>query len=167
MVLTPDNQPYDLDLISEDNDIDVQFCYFDMGLGKDADYYFKDLVFFETFTAPPIELRIGKHLIRLPKHWSILLGEQEQGALEFVPLEDFRDLEYKAFIMNPLSSFMPKYHMVEINMIYTSEVRWYAPKLERKQMLIVPLSLDYGSDCAIFADDINGLGDEFPTHLFM
>ena len=75
----------------------------------------------------------------MPIDWQILIGEEDVGDLEMLPLTSINDRGFKAFEFNPLSSFSPTYHDIELVDVY-QDVSWYAPKLKNGQMLGVPIS---------------------------
>lgn len=91
----------------------------------------------------------------MPVDWQLLIGESDLGDLEVVPLTSINDRGFSAFCFNPISSFRPEFHGVEIVDIY-QDVKWYFPKLKTGQMLAVPL--DSGAEkplCAYFVKDIS------------
>jgi len=90
----------------------------------------------------------------MPVDWQLLIGEQEFGDLEVIPLTSINDRGFSAFTFNPLNSFKPEFHPVEIVDIY-QDVRWYFPKLKPGQMLAVPLNNGPSPLCAYFVKDIS------------
>jgi hypothetical protein len=74
--------------------------------------------------------------------------------LEVLPLTSINDRGFKVFEFNPLSSFRPSFHSVEIIDVY-NEVAWYAPKLKNGQMLCVPINDDPNPLCVYFVKDIS------------
>jgi len=152
-ILTTENTTYDMSQIPEEID-DIRFCVFDNSDVKDPDYYFVPLIFLESFNSPALVLKIGNYTIKMPVDWQLLIGEQDFGDLEVVPLTSINDRGFNVFCFNPISSFKPEFHPVEIIDIY-QDVKWYFPKLKPGQLLAIPLSEDPGSLCAYFIKDIN------------
>jgi hypothetical protein len=131
------NSAYDMNEIPEEVD-DLRFCILDNSDPKNPDYFFIPLIFLESFNSPALVLKIGKWTIKMPVDWQILIGESDLGDLEVVPLTSINDRGFSAFCFNPLASFRPEFHSIEIVDIY-QDVKWYFPKLKSGQMLAVPL----------------------------
>jgi len=152
-LLTLDNQPYELNEIPEVVD-DVRFCVFDNSDPKDPDYFFIPLIFLESFNSPAMVLNIAGHEIKMPIDWQILIGEPDLGDLEVVPLTSINDRGFSAFAFNPLTSFRPEFHPVDVIDFY-QDVRWFFPKLKPGQMLAVPIANGDQPLCAYFVKDTN------------
>jgi hypothetical protein len=90
----------------------------------------------------------------MPVDWQILIGEPDQGDLEVVPLTTVNDRGFNAFVFNPLSSFRPEFHKIEVVDIY-QDMKWYAPKLKPSQLLSVPLYTGDRPECVYFVRDIS------------
>ena len=90
----------------------------------------------------------------MPLDWQMLIGEPDHGDLEVVPLTSINDRDFKAFSLNPLSSFKPDFMPVEILDVYTDS-RWYFPKLKNGQLLCVPLARGPRPPCVYFVKDIS------------
>lgn len=152
-ILTLDNQHYNLDHLPEEVD-DLRFAIFDNSDPANPDYHFIPLIFLESFNAPALVLRIGEHTVKMPVDWQILIGEEDLGDLEMLPLTSINDRGFSVFQFNPLTSFRPSFPDIEIVDIY-HEVNWYAPKLKNGQMLCVPVSDDLNPECVYFVKDIS------------
>jgi hypothetical protein len=152
-ILTLDNTSYGLDQIPEEID-EVRFCVLDNSDPKEPDYFYIPLIFLESFNSPALVLRIGENTIRMPVDWQILIGEPDFGDLEVVPLTSINDRGFNVFCFNPLTSFKPEFHPVEIVDIY-QDVKWYFPKLKPGQMLAIPLTEGEKPMCAYFIKDIS------------
>jgi hypothetical protein len=135
---TLDDTAYELNDLPDIID-DIRFAIFDNSNPKDADYFFTPLIFLESFTSPAIVLRIGEHVIKMPMDWHLLIGEEDTGDLEAIPLTSINDRDFKAFSFNSLSSFTVNFLPVEVIDVY-NEVQWYNPKLKNGQYLAVPLN---------------------------
>lgn len=154
MILSLENNtPFDLNEIPDQVD-DLRFCILDNSNHKDPDYFFIPLIFLESFNSPALVLEIGQQRITMPVDWQILIGEADQGDLEVVPLTAINDRGFNAFVFNPLSSFRPEFHKIEVVDIY-QDVRWYMPKLKPGQLLAVPLNNKPQPDCVYFVRDIS------------
>ena len=152
-ILTLETTVFELDQLPEEID-DMNFGIFDNSDPGDPDYHFIPLVFLESFNSPALVLRIGEHRIKMPIDWQILIGEPDVGDLEMLPLTSINDRGFKAFEYNPLTSFSPTYHDIEIVDVY-QDVSWYAPKLKNGQMLCVPLNDSDKPLCVYFVKDIS------------
>jgi len=152
-ILTLDNRAFDLDHLPEEVD-DMRFAILDNSNPTDPDYHFIPLIFLESFNAPALVLRIGKHTLRMPMDWQILIGEPDIGDLEVLPLTSINDRGFNVFKFNPLTSFNPSFADIEILDVY-HEVTWYSPKLKNGQMLAVPLNDDPEPECVYFVKDIS------------
>lgn len=153
MILSLENTPFDLNEIPDQVD-DLRFCILDNSNHKDPDYFFIPLIFLESFNSPALVLQIGQQRITMPVDWQILIGEPDQGDLEVVPLTAVNDRGFNAFVFNPLSSFRPEFHKIEVVDIY-QDMRWYMPKLKPGQLLAVPLSDESEPECVYFVRDIS------------
>jgi hypothetical protein len=133
---------------------EIRFCVLDNSDPKNPDYFYIPLIFLESFNSPALVLQIGPHSVRMPVDWQLLIGESDFGDLEVVPLTSINDRGFNVFCFNPLSSFKPEFHPVEITDIY-QDVRWYFPKLKPGQMLAVPLEEKEKPLCAFFIKDVS------------
>ena len=152
-ILTLDNTAYLMDRIPDEID-EVRFCVLDNSDPKEPDYFYIPLIFLESFNSPALVLKIGENTIRMPVDWQILIGEPDFGDLEVVPLTSINDRGFSVFTFNPLSSFRPEFHPVEIVDIY-QDVKWYFPKLKTGQLLAIPLTEGDNPMCAYFIKDIS------------
>ena len=152
-ILTLDNNSFEMDEIPDEVE-DLRFCVFDNSDPKDPDYYFIPLIFLESFNSPALVLRIGNSTIKMPVDWQVLIGEHDLGDLEIVPLTSINDRGFSVFSFNPLSSFKPEFHSIEIVDIY-QDVKWYFPKLKPGQMLAVPLTTGDKPLCAYFIKEVS------------
>ncbi|NBU99751.1 MAG: hypothetical protein EBS19_16335, partial [Spirochaetia bacterium] len=107
------NKSYDLNEIPDEVE-DLRFCVLDNSDPKVPDYFFIPLIFLESFNSPALVLRIGDNTVKMPVDWQLLIGESEMGDLEVVPLTSINDRGFSAFCFNPISSFKPEFHPVEI-----------------------------------------------------
>jgi len=152
-ILTLDNEYYNLETLPEEID-DLRFAILDNSNPTNVDYHYIPLIFLESFNAPALVLRIGKHMIKMPVDWQILIGEKEHGDLETLPLTSINDRGFNAFEFNPLTSFSPTFLPIEILDIY-HDVTWYAPRLKNGQFLCVPIEDGPKPACIYFVKEIS------------
>jgi hypothetical protein len=108
----------------------------------------------ESFTSPALVLRIGDKQIKMPLDWQVLIGEDDLGDLESLPLTSLNDRDFKVYQYNSLKSYAPTFLPIEIVDVY-NEVSWYAPKLKNGQYLAVPLSDGENPECVYFIKDVS------------
>ena len=90
----------------------------------------------------------------MPLDWNIVIGEEEVGDLEALPLTSLNARDFNAFQFNSLSSYMPSFETIEILDVY-SQVNWYAPKLRNGQFLAVPLDDGPKPRCVYFSEEVS------------
>lgn len=154
LILTNENETYNTDLAAVDVN-NTRYCALDMSVPKNADFYFYPLVFLESFNSPAIVLNIGPYTITLPYDWYFLAGDPTVGDYELVSFKDWNDRDFTVPVMNPLSSFIPKHYPISIADSY-NEVRWYFPKLNMYNILVVPLEVGKNPQCCFFVNDAGG-----------
>lgn len=152
-ILTADNTAYEMNDLPEYIE-DLRFCVLDNSDPRDPDYFFIPLIFLETFNDPALVLRIGKHTVKMPYNWQIIIGEPDFGDLEVLPLTRLNDRSFNAFITNPLSNMKPNFGEIEILDVY-QDVKWYFPKLKPGHILAIPLEDGPKPQCAFFVKDIS------------
>jgi len=152
------NRSYDLNEIPDEVE-DLRFCVLDNSDPKNPDYFFIPLIFLESFNSPALVLRVGEHTVKMPVDWQLLIGETDLGDLEVVPLTSINDRGFSAFCFNPIGSYRPEFHTVEIIDIY-QDVKWYFPKLKPGQILAVPIETETDNPlCAYFVKDISRVSE--------
>ena len=156
-ILTSDNTTYDLDFVPEEID-DIRYCILDYSDKNNPDYFFVPLVFLEIFNAPAAVLKIGNSTFKVPIDWSIVICDSEVGEPEVIPITALNDRGFSAFTLNPISSYMPSYHQIEIVNIF-QEVKWHFPKLKQGHLLAVPLEDTPKSVCAFFVKETSKIPD--------
>jgi hypothetical protein len=152
-ILTLENNPYNLETLPDEID-DLRFAILDNSVPANVDYHFIPLIFLESFNSPALVLKIADKVIKMPMDWQILIGEQEHGDLESLPLSSLNDRGFNAFQFNPLTSFTPTFLPIEILDIYP-EVTWYAPRLKNGQFLSVPLDEGEKPRCVYFIKEVS------------
>lgn len=161
LVLTPENVPFDMATITEYAP-DEMYGSLNLSDLSDTDYFFHHILNTVTFTAMTAELQIGDMVTQVPINWQILLGDEETGMMEMSSVEDLLSLtEPHAFVYNPITSLYPRFLPVKIRAIYTINVKWQIPMLNKSHLLTVPLERKEKPLCAFFADE----NDKFPDFL--
>jgi hypothetical protein len=152
-ILTLDDIYYNLETLPEEID-DLRFAILDNSTPSNVDYHYIPLIFLESFNSPALVLRIAEKTIKMPVDWQVLIGEQEHGDLETLPLSSLNDRGFNAFQFNPLSSFSPSFLPIEIIDIYP-DVTWYAPRLRNGQFLAVPIDDGPKPRCVYFVKEVS------------
>jgi len=150
---TLENTAYNLDTLPEETD-DMRFAILDNSDPNNPDYFYIPLIFLESFTSPALVLKIGNKQIKMPLDWQVLIGEEDLGDLESLPLTSLNDRDFKVYQYNSLKSYAPTFLPIEIVDVY-NEVSWYAPKLKNGQFLAVPLSDGENPECVYFIKDVS------------
>ena len=110
-------------------------------------------------------MKIGNYTISLPYDWHIMIGDKECGDLEILPIEDVNNRDFTTPVLNPLTGFIPDYFKIEILTTY-NEVRWFFPKLNMHNILVVPLRTGKNPPCAFFVSELSGKKlDQIPASL--
>lgn len=158
LVLTPENVPFDMASISEYAP-DEMYCTLDLSDLEDTDYFFHYILNMVDFTAMSAELQIGDMVTTVPINWQVLLGDEETGMMEMSTVEDLFSLKHPhAFVYNPVNSLYPRFLPIKVRAIYTINVKWQVPMLNKSNLLAVPLERKEKPLCAFFADE----NDKFP-----
>ena len=92
----------------------MRFAILDNSDPKNPDYFFIPLIFLESFNSPALVLRIGDHVVKMPADWQILIGEEDVGDLEVLPLTSINDRGFSTYTFNPLTSYRPEFMPIEI-----------------------------------------------------
>jgi hypothetical protein len=152
-ILLLDNIKYNLENLPDEVD-DFRFAILDNSNPSNVDYHYIPLIFLESFSAPALVLQIGDCTIKMPVDWQILIGENDHGDLETLPLTSVNDRGFSAFEFNPLSSFRPSFQPIEIIDVY-HDVTWYAPRLKNGQFLCVPIEDGNKPRCVFFVKEVS------------
>jgi len=150
---TLNDTSFELNTLPDEID-DMRFAVLDNSNPTEPDFFYIPLIFLESFTSPALVLKIGDYKIKMPVDWEIIIGEDEVGDLETLPLTSINDRDFKAFQFNSLSAYSPTFELIEILDVY-SEVNWYAPKLKNGQFLCVPLEDGPKPKCVYFIKEIS------------
>lgn len=153
-ILTLENQAFYLNDLPEDIEDDLRFAVLDNSDNTNPDYFFPPLIFLESFTGPAALLQIGPYQITMPLDWCAIVGDPESSNLEVLPLTSLNDRGFKTFCFNPLSSFRPEFHEIDIIDIY-QDIKWYFPKMKSGQLLCTPLRSGYKPICSYFVKEVN------------
>ena len=153
-ILTLENKPYDLNNLPKEINEDIRYSVLDNSDPKEPDYFFMPLIYLESFSAPAVVLQVGKHQVQMPLEWSMLIGSNEGGDLEVLPLTSLNDRGFEAFQFNPLTSFRPDFVNVDVVNVY-QDVKWYFPKLKAGQLLTTPLGDADNPQCVFFVKEVS------------
>lgn len=154
IILTLDNKPLLLNDLPDQITDDMRFSVFDNSDPADPDYFFPPLIFLESFSGPAAVLKIGPHEITMPLDWCTVVGDPESSDMEVLPITSLNDRGFKTFCFNPLGSFRPEFHTIDIINIY-QDVKWYFPKMRPGQLLTTPLQLTDNPVCAFFVKEVS------------
>lgn len=162
LILTSENHVFDMNRIplptanaSIVEEIeDLRYCVLDYSDQDDVDFYFIPLIFLDAFSRPSADLQIGKYRVQLPLDWSIVIADKDFGHIEIIELKDLRDRPFEAFILNPITSYMPDFgEIVHVNNF--PDVTWTMPKLKYGHILVVPLENRPNAPCILVVKDIH------------
>ena len=152
-ILTLDDQTFYLNELPDEIDEDLRFNVLDNSDPQNPDYFFIPLIFLESFTAPAAVLKIGPYTVNMPLDWCTIVGDPTGPDMEVLPLTSLNDRGFKTFTFNPLSSFRPEFHDIDIIDVY-QDVKWYFPKMKPGQLLTTPLTGGHKPPCAFFVKDV-------------
>ena len=128
-ILKLEDTAYEMNEIPDEVD-DLLFGILDNSDPQNPDYFFRPLIFLESFNAPALVLDIAGHRIKMPVDWKILIGEPDYGDLEMANLSSLNDRGFKAFSFNPISGFAADYLPIDIVDLYT-DVNGFFQNLNR------------------------------------
>ena len=134
-IVNEDNRVVDLNLIGDS--VDMYFWVYDNSVsGKD--FFCQPLIMLESFYAPAVKLKLTEntgrkevltYTLNVPADYQILIGEPAHGDLEINPVTSLSGRRFKAFSINPISSFRPAYLDIEIADVLPS-IKWFMPKMK-------------------------------------
>ena len=153
-ILTLENEYFDLQTLPKEITTDLRYSVLDNSDPKDPDYFFVPLIYLESFSSPAVVLQIGNKQIQMPLEWSMVIGSDDAGDLEVLPLTSLNDRGFDAFTFNPLTSSRPEFLPVDVINVY-QDVKFYFPKLKNGQLLTVPITNGSKPQCAFFVKDIS------------
>ncbi len=155
MILTLDNQPFDLNNLPDEVDDNMRFAVLDNSNPQEPDFFFQPLIFLESFNSPAMVLKIGDDEVTMPIDWSIAVGDSQSSCdIEILPLTSLNDRGFEALCFNPISSFRVEFKPIEIVNFY-NDVKWYFPKMKNGQLLAVPLNNQPKTLCTYFVKEIS------------
>lgn len=156
-ILLPENKTFDMVDLPDQVD-DLRYCVLDYSNQQDVDFYFIPLIFLDAFPRPAADLQIGPYRIQMPLDWSVVIADKDFGHMEIIELKDLRDRPFEAFILNPITGYMPRFgEITHLNNF--PDVMWHAPKLKYGHLLVVPLEQGENPPCALFVRDVHRLPD--------
>jgi hypothetical protein len=154
-ILTLQNTAFSLNNLPDEVDENMQFSVLDNSNPQDPDFFFMPLIYLESFNAPAIVLKIGKHEISMPIDWCIAVGDGSSATnIEIIPLTSLNDRGFDALIFNPVSDFRIEFNKIEIVNFY-NDVKWYFPKMKVGHLLTAPLHNGSHPTCAYFVKEVS------------
>ena len=153
-ILTLDNTTFYLNDLPNEIDEDFRYSVLDNSDNQNPDHFFLPLIFLESFTGPAAVLKIGPYELTMPLDWCTIVGDPTGPEMEVLPLTSLNDRGFRTFCFNPLSSFRPEFHDIDIINVYP-EVKWYFPKMKPGQLLTTPLASGTAPMCAYFVKEVS------------
>jgi hypothetical protein len=159
LILNESNQAVDLNLIPDV--VDMHFWVFD-NTTHTKDFICQPLLMIESFYSSTIKLRLtvdsGRkpyttYFINVPSDYQLLIGEPTHGDLEINPITSLSGRNFRAFSLNPLSSFRPEFLHVETEDVLPI-IKWFMPKMKTGAILCVPLSSEPKPPCIYLVRDM-------------
>lgn len=158
-VLTPENNAFDIDLVTE-HIPDEMFCVLDLSEHGESDFYFKHILHTVSFNSISADLQIGDKVIQVPLGWQLLLGDEDTGMVEMCTIENLLNMkDPRAYVYNPIRSMYPRFEKVKVLRVFTLTTKWQIPYLQKKNLLCVPLSTGVNPQCVYFADENEKIPD--------
>lgn len=159
LILDENNNTVDLNLIPEE--VDLWYWTLDNSTPSNPDYRVNNLIMLESFYAPVIKLKLTygyakntkSYFLNVPADHQILIGEPSHGDLEVNPISSLSGRGFKAFSLNPLSSYMAEYPEVEVEDALPN-IKWFLPKLSIGHLLCLPLYVGFKPPCIYMVRDI-------------
>jgi len=157
LILTNENKAFDVDHIPDQED-NLRYCVLDCADPHNIDFYWKPLVFLQSFNAPAAVLEIGPYKVQMPLDWSVLVCDSAYSDMEVMPLTSLNDRGFYTITFNPLRHMVPVPHEVSIANIY-ADVKFYVPQLKNGSILVVPMELKNEPVCALFVKEGSKIPD--------
>ena len=155
MILTLDNEAFDLNNLPEEVDENMRFSVLDNSDYHNPDFFFMPLIFLESFNSPAMVLRIGDDEVTMPIDWSIAVGDSSSSCdIEILPLTSLNDRGFEALCFNPINGFRIEFKSIEIVNFY-NDVKWYFPKVKNNQLITTPLTDTHKPKCVFFIKDVS------------
>ncbi len=135
-------------------DFDLRYCVLDYSNQNDIDFFFPQILFLDRYNSPVCDLQIGPYRVQMPMDWSIVIADKDFGYMEILELKDLRERPFEAFILNPITGYMPDFGEIMHLNIFPNVV-WSIPKLKYGHILAVPLERKFNPPCAWFVREIH------------
>ena len=158
LILTNENKSYNLDRVPNEVE-DIRYCVLDLSDPDYIDYYFRPLIFLESFFSPAVVLEIGPYTTQVPLDWSILVCDSDYSDIELMPLTSLNDRGFCSIVYNPLKHMVPVPYEVNIVNVY-ADVKWYLPKLKTGTVLVTPLENNTEPMCSLFVREKTKIPDQ-------
>ena len=161
-ILLSGNESRNLDVVPDEVD-DMNFCVLDFSAAQtnpdDVDFYFRPLRVVEEFSATAAVIRIGRHRMKAPLNWHILIACPDTFEIQLMELTELHAFSFSndenfhmnAFVINPLSGQHPDNNAkIIIEEVY-KDVRWRTPAMDPKCAMAVPLKDGKSPPCAFLS----------------
>lgn len=164
LILQETNEPYNMNEIPNELDFDLRYCILDYSNPNDSplyppvDFYFPQVVGLDQFAIQSYDLQIGPYRLQLPANWSIVIIDKDFGYMEIIEIKDLRDRPFTAFIMNPITGFMPDFGEI-IHMNELPVISWHMPMLKNGHILAVPLENKKNPACIFCLHDTHRISE--------
>ena len=143
------------DILTED----VRYCVLDYSAPKeDVDFFFCPLIYLDIFPRPAAVLKVGKYSVKVPLDWSIIIADKNLGMIEILDLKHINDRDFTAFVMNPITSFIPEFMEISIDNIF-NDITWTMPRLKFGHILAIPLTKEPNAPCIFCVKETNKIPD--------
>jgi len=108
----------------------------------EEDFMFTNIGFLEEHNERGIGLSFGGQYVALPNSWFVLIGEEEDGGLDLIKVEDIRGRDFSAFVFDFDRSLAKTVLMETINpRIYE---KFCYPIMPKNLMLVHPIEKHTG-----------------------
>lgn len=133
LILDENNKMVDIDQVSKNRE--VYYAVLDFSKPRSPDYFFKPIIFIDTYTSPAAMLQVGPYTTLVPFRWSVVVTYAD--IAELVAVEDIVSKDHDAFCVNPITSYMPD--RLPIRYKGSLDVSWSYPTLGKSDMLVLPV----------------------------
>lgn len=109
---------------------------------EQEDFMFTNIGFLEEHNERGIGLSFGGQYVPLPNSWFVLIGEEEDGSLDLIKVEDIRGRDFAAFVFD-FTKTLPKTVSMETTNPRVYEKFCY-PIMPKHLMLVHPIDKECG-----------------------
>lgn len=157
-ILTTENLTFELDSLTEKDDRLIHYMILDFTDPKNIDFYSNELIHMQSYNENVVDISIGKYNLNLPLDWAIMIADYGSDNLEAIEISKINERPFKAFCINPISSFLPEFLPITLNAKF-SPIIWNYPMLKANQALVLPLETKEKPMCALIMRTTHRLPD--------